>query len=157
MPMATPSNSYGMRRTVPDRAARTPAMRSTGNFLRSLVCTQRRFWPSMERAPDRPGTSRCGPILAESRSPDMTACSADQGGCGPGIQSEIPPNSLVDSTGAAPAGNVQVALTTVDINSPEQMPGDDTVLQASGATRVMQSYGAGTIEVFSGTKPLNLK
>ena len=77
--------------------------------------------------------------------------------CGPGIEVEIPPNSLVTRTGALPTGNVQVALTTVDLNSPEQMPGDDTVLQAGGVTKVMQSYGAGTIEITSGATPLNLK
>lgn len=77
--------------------------------------------------------------------------------CGPGIEFDIPANSLVFRNGTVPAGNVQIALSTVDLNSPEQMPGDDTVLQTGGATKVMQSYGAGTIEISSGGQPLNLK
>ena len=35
-------------------------------------------------------------------------------GCGPGIRIQIPANALVDQSGQAPAGPVQVALSTVD-------------------------------------------
>lgn len=76
--------------------------------------------------------------------------------CGPGIRLQIPANSLVDANGNPPAGNVQVSLSTVDLMSPEQMPGDYTVRLPAG-TQVMQSYGAGTIEVAAAGKNYNLK
>jgi hypothetical protein len=77
--------------------------------------------------------------------------------CGPGLRLEIPPNSLVDQGGAAPVGNVTVQLSTVDLNSPMQMPGDYTVALPGGDTRVMQSYGAGTVEITSGNRRFNLR
>lgn len=80
-----------------------------------------------------------------------------QDGCGPGIRVRIPANSLVDRNGNAPAGPVQIALSTVDLLSPDQMPGDYTVAQPAGGTRVMESYGAGTIEITRGGKKYNLK
>lgn len=79
-----------------------------------------------------------------------------QEGCGPGVRVRIPASSLVDGSGNAPAGPVQVALSTVDLMSPDQMPGDYTVAVASG-TRVMESYGAATVQVSSGGTSLNLK
>lgn len=76
--------------------------------------------------------------------------------CGPGISVAIPPNALVDADGNPPAGNVQVSLSTIDLLSPEQMPGDYTV-EVPGDTRVMQSFGAGSIEITGGGKRYNLK
>ena len=76
--------------------------------------------------------------------------------CGLGIRVEIPANSLVDAQGNAPAGNVSVALSTVDLASTEQMPGDYSVITAAGA-KVMDSYGAGYVEITGGGKRYNLK
>lgn len=76
--------------------------------------------------------------------------------CSPGISLSIPPNSLVDANGEPPAGKVQVSLSTVDLYSPDSMPGDYTV-QVSRGNRFMQSYGAGTVEVSSGGQPYQLK
>lgn len=80
----------------------------------------------------------------------------EQRGCGPGISVKIPANSLVDVNGNAPPGSVQISLATVDLQSPEQMPGDYTV-STSGGNRVMQSYGAGTVEITASGQTYNLK
>ncbi len=77
--------------------------------------------------------------------------------CGPGIRVKIPANSLQDSSGNPPAGMVDVTLATVDLASPEQMPGDYTVLQPDNSTQVMQSYGAGMVEITGGGQEYNLK
>jgi hypothetical protein len=77
--------------------------------------------------------------------------------CGPGIRVRIPANALVDERGQPPTGNVDVALSTVDLMSPEQMPGDYTVKSAGGGTQVMQSYGAGIVEITGAGRRYNLK
>jgi len=77
--------------------------------------------------------------------------------CGPVIRVRIPANSLQDARGNPPVGNVNVTVSTIDLMSPEQMPGDYTVKMPNGDTMVMQSYGAGTVEITSGTQRFNLK
>jgi hypothetical protein len=77
--------------------------------------------------------------------------------CGPGVMVKIPARSLVDANGQAPAGPVTVQLSTVDLQTPNQMPGNYSVLQAGGAIRVMQSYGAGIVELYAGSTKYNLK
>jgi hypothetical protein len=66
--------------------------------------------------------------------------------CNPGISINIPANSLVDSSGNPPQGDVTVALSTVDIYDPYSMPGDYSVI-VNGRYRYMQTFGAGTISV----------
>jgi hypothetical protein len=78
-------------------------------------------------------------------------------GCGLGISVEIPANALVDEAGRAPSGAVQLALSTVDLMSTQQMPGDYTATETAGGIKVMQSYGAGSIEVSAGGRRYNLK
>ncbi len=78
-------------------------------------------------------------------------------GCGPGISVKIPANALQDEHGHAPAGKVQVSLSTVDLMSPDQMPGDYTVKLPNGDTRVMESYGAGGVEITASSHRYNLK
>jgi hypothetical protein len=77
--------------------------------------------------------------------------------CGPGIGVQINADSLQDEYRNAPTGNLDVALSTIDLMSPEQMPGDYTVKLPGGDTRVMQSYGAGQIEITGGGHRFNLK
>jgi mono/diheme cytochrome c family protein len=77
--------------------------------------------------------------------------------CGPGIGVELPPDSLVNRAGNAPTGAVEVALSTVDLQSPGQMLGDMGAVDASGKEFVMESFGAGTIEITSGGTPLNIR
>jgi len=76
--------------------------------------------------------------------------------CGPGIRVRLSANSLQDASGNAPAGPVNVELSTIDLASPWQMPGDYSV-RAGGGIRVMQSWGAGTVEIRSGAVRYNLR
>jgi len=96
--------------------------------------------------------------------------------CSSGISVAILPNTLVDAAGNAPVGPVDVSLATVDVWSPDAMPGDFTVLLQDGrkveddlerrrnettggkaftnATPVgfMQTFGAGFVTISSGEK-----
>jgi hypothetical protein len=78
-------------------------------------------------------------------------------GCGPGIQVKIPANSLVDANRRAPSGPVDIQVSTIDLNTPNQMPGNYTVVAPNGDVKVMQSYGAGIVEIFSGGTKYNLR
>ncbi|MCH7700398.1 MAG: hypothetical protein IID37_01805 [Planctomycetes bacterium] len=76
--------------------------------------------------------------------------------CGPGLSVSIPANSLVGKDGKPPLGNVDVTISTIDLSTPSQMPGDYTVTDGDGGTMVMQSYGAGGIEINDGLQTYNL-
>jgi hypothetical protein len=80
----------------------------------------------------------------------------EQRGCGPGIRVRIPANSLVDADGRPPDGKVEVALSTIDVESPDGMPGDFTAIDRNGNRRVMETYGAGFIEITSAGREYNL-
>lgn len=71
-------------------------------------------------------------------------------GCGPGVRILIPADSLRDANGNPPNGLVDIQLSTVDLQTPNQMPGNYTVLLPNQETRVMQSYGAASIEISAG-------
>jgi hypothetical protein len=60
-----------------------------------------------------------------------------QRNCGPGASVEIPANGLVDANGSAPGGRVDVNVMTVDLNTPNQIPGNYTVALPNGQPRVM--------------------
>lgn len=78
--------------------------------------------------------------------------------CTPGIQIEIPANALENpTTKAAPAGNVEIALSTVNLTVGNQMPGDYSATDSGGNAKSMESYGAGSIEIRSGNQRFNLK
>jgi mono/diheme cytochrome c family protein len=70
--------------------------------------------------------------------------------CGPGVRIVIPPNSLIDANGRAPVGLVTVQLSTVDLATPDQMPGNYSVTQPGDKVGMMQSYGAAVIEITAG-------
>ena len=95
------------------------------------------------------------PVASEVAAPPMP-WDFPRGKCGPGLSVSIPANSLVDEGGNAPTGKVQVTLSTVDLRSPEQMPGDFTVT-VPGGTQVMQSFGAGSVEISAGRHRYNLR
>lgn len=77
--------------------------------------------------------------------------------CRDGIQVEIPPNSLIDpSTGLKPAGDVQIALSAIDL-SMSQMPGDFSAVDSNGKSLTMESFGAGSIEIGAGNARYNLE
>lgn len=69
--------------------------------------------------------------------------------CNPGASVSIQPNAFVTSNGQTYNGPVQIAITTVDIYSPDGMPGDYTVQLPNGETGYMETYGAVNIEVRS--------
>jgi cytochrome c5 len=76
--------------------------------------------------------------------------------CSPGIRIQIPPDALVDANGNKPTGHVDIALTTVDLNMPDAMPGDFTSIDSGGNQLVMESYGAGTVDITAGSTRYNL-
>jgi cytochrome c5 len=73
-------------------------------------------------------------------------------GCGPGITVEIPANSIVDSSGNAATAPIKATIATVDLFSPQQMPGDDGVLASGGGGGFLQSFGAGSLDLPAGYK-----
>lgn len=101
--------------------------------------------------------------------------------CSPGVMIAIPAGALVDIDGQLPTGAVEVSVATVDIFSPDAMPGDFSVLLPrqngkEGDSRTykddrerlvnqreltrsgfMQTFGAGFITISSGEKTLQLK
>ncbi|MEO1337228.1 MAG: hypothetical protein AAFV29_16420, partial [Myxococcota bacterium] len=85
-----------------------------------------------------------------SLSSDLSAAlSTVEGGthCSPGFQVDIPAGALVDEFGKPPSGDVEITISTVDLYSPNGMPGDLTVDTEDGPM-VMESFGAGTIEIY---------
>lgn len=78
-------------------------------------------------------------------------------GCGPGMRVQIPANSLVDADGNPPPGNVDVTLYTVDLLSPFDMPGDYSGRDANGSPGVLESYGAGLVEISAGGTEYDLR
>jgi len=78
--------------------------------------------------------------------------------CRNGIELEIPPNALENmTTKQAPTGNVDVALSTVDLTNGSSMPGDYSATDQSGNARSMESFGAGSVEIRAGNQRFNLK
>jgi len=78
--------------------------------------------------------------------------------CTKGIELEIPANALENpTTKQAPGGNVEVALSTVDLTAGNQMPGDYSAVDQNGNARSMESFGAGSVEIRSGNTRFNLK
>jgi hypothetical protein len=78
--------------------------------------------------------------------------------CRNGIKLEIPANALWNpNTKKAPTGKVQIALSTIDLNTPDQMPGDYSALDSNGKLVSMESFGAGSIEIGAGNERFNLK
>lgn len=75
--------------------------------------------------------------------------------CASGFQVSIPANALVGASGQRVTGEVQVALSTVDLYSPDGMPGDYGVASAEGPA-YMESFGAGTVEIRSEDEVLQL-
>jgi hypothetical protein len=72
--------------------------------------------------------------------------------CGPGVTVEIPPNSIVDDNGNLATDPLKVTVATVDLLSPQQMPGDDSVLPSRGGGGYLESFGAGSFDLPPGFK-----
>lgn len=77
--------------------------------------------------------------------------------CSEGISIDIPANSLVDASGKQPTGLVEVTLSTVDVFSPDGMPGNYTVRVGNGESGFMETFGAGSVTITGGGRPFQLK
>ena len=66
--------------------------------------------------------------------------------CGPGVSVEIPANSIVDADGNPATAPLNVTISTIDLLSPQQMPGDYSAVGIGGASR-MESFGAGSLDL----------
>jgi hypothetical protein len=72
--------------------------------------------------------------------------------CGPGVTVEIPANSILDSDGKLAGAPIKVTVATVDLLSPQEMPGDDSVVPLGGKGGFLESFGAGSLDLPSGFK-----
>lgn len=73
--------------------------------------------------------------------------------CGAGVTVEIPANSIVDPSGKPATAPIKVTIATVDLLSPQQMPGDDSVVPIGGGPGgYLKSFGAGSLDLPSGFK-----
>ncbi|MDL5051555.1 carboxypeptidase-like regulatory domain-containing protein [Oscillatoria amoena NRMC-F 0135] len=75
--------------------------------------------------------------------------------CNPGASITIPANSVVNSAGEPVTERVTISITTIDLQSPDGMPGDYTY-QSGNETGAMVSMGAVSIELFSENEKFNL-
>lgn len=69
--------------------------------------------------------------------------------CGPGVTVKIPANSIVDAKGKLATAPLKVSIATVDLLSPQQMPGDYSAIGSVGVGG-MESYGAGSLDLPAG-------
>lgn len=68
--------------------------------------------------------------------------------CGPGASVHFPANSILDADGNPVTAPFEAAIATVDLLSPQQMPGDYSVFP----TGSMESFGAGSLDLPAGFK-----
>lgn len=126
---------------------------SCGGTLSSRIDWSQYPRQRVARIFDLDGTPFSGPIPEPVRQAIAELSSVNP--CASGISIGIPANSLVDGQGEAPSGLVEVSVSTVDLRSPDAMPGDYTARTEDSVT-VMQSYGAGTVTVTADGEPLQL-
>jgi hypothetical protein len=67
--------------------------------------------------------------------------------CGPGVTVEIPPGAILDASGNPATTPFNATIATIDPLSPQQMPGDDSVLPIGGGGGFLQSFGAGSLDL----------
>ena len=72
--------------------------------------------------------------------------------CGPGVTVVIPANSILDANGNVAVAPLDVTISTVDLLSPQQMPGDDSVVPMGGGGGNIESFGAGSLDLPTGFK-----
>lgn len=71
-------------------------------------------------------------------------------GCGPGISVTLKANTILDRDGKPAVAPFQASISTIDVLSPQQMPGDDTVVPFGGGGAFLQSFGAGSLDLPEG-------
>lgn len=72
--------------------------------------------------------------------------------CGPGFGVALPANSIVDAEGNPAKNPLNVTLSTVDLLSPDQMPGDGSTNALDGSVKALASLGAGALDLPAGFK-----
>lgn len=72
--------------------------------------------------------------------------------CGPGISVVIRANTILDAGGNPVLAPFPATISTIDVLSPQQMPGDDTVVPRTGGGAFLQSFGAGALDLPAGFK-----
>lgn len=75
--------------------------------------------------------------------------------CATGARVVIPADGLVDDDGQTPTGNIQLNISTVNLYTPDGMPGDNTV-DIGNRRGYMVSSGAMGVDAFYKGKPLKL-
>lgn len=108
---------------------------------------------------DGKGNNVPPPVSRERRGPVLPWQRQRVDGCGPGMTITIPPGALQRAGGGAPApGAGTASLTTIDLETPDQMPGDYSVERPDGTIAWMRSYGAGSVELRDAAgQPLQLR
>lgn len=71
--------------------------------------------------------------------------------CGPGVSITLPANSILDASGSPATVPFPAAISTVDLLSPQQMPGDGSVLSGTRGGS-LESFGAGALDLPPGFK-----
>lgn len=72
--------------------------------------------------------------------------------CGPGVSITIGANTIVDADGNLVGAPFEATISTVDLLSPQQMPGDESVIPAGGGGGYIESFGAGALDLPAGFK-----
>lgn len=80
------------------------------------------------------------------RSNVIVARDLDLPPCGPGVSVVLPANSVLDANGDPAVAPFEVAISSVDLLSPQQMPGDDSVIPEAGGGGNIESFGAGALD-----------
>jgi hypothetical protein len=73
--------------------------------------------------------------------------------CGPGVSVFIPANSIVDERGRSVTTPITLSISTVDLLSSQQMPGDGSVVPIGGTGgSYLASFGAGSLDLPKGLR-----
>lgn len=70
--------------------------------------------------------------------------------CGPGVSIALPAKSVKDKNGDVVTTPFEVTIATVDVLSPQQMPGDESVIPIGGGGGYIESFGAGSLDLPEG-------
>ncbi len=73
--------------------------------------------------------------------------------CGPGVSVFIPANAIVDENDKLVSTPIKLSISTIDLLSAQQMPGDESVIPIGGiGVGAIESFGAGSLDLPKGLK-----